>query len=321
MPLTLPIDALANMQVSFKVDLADGGFAFDMLPLRAQATDIDTAGLPCGMKLHLRATSDSCGVTLILDQTEFYPSEFPAAEEPLSGVASESGSGALESQPCSFDFFASVSRYCSPSTFGTPDPLSLRMPQHCQASFNDYFDTLNVERADETNFKSDFPSYTEAAVNDIWENDSQDNKNMDVTPSFEANIEIPLGQIISDTPSIDVPSRTASACSKLSDSPPPQAVGGLRCPDPSCTRSFKSKYTLSKHTKAHEPKSSSLFRCTMGCVMQFSRKHDRLRHEVNRHGRVCDWECKLCLGFFSSETSLKKHRCKKSGVARWICEN
>ncbi|KAJ7627339.1 hypothetical protein FB45DRAFT_1082609 [Roridomyces roridus] len=60
------------------------------------------------------------------------------------------------------------------------------------------------------------------------------------------------------------------------------------------------------------------FPCTMGCLMFFSRKHDRLRHEVAQHGRLCDWECASCQGFFSSQATFKKHRCKPVAVARRI---
>ncbi|KAJ7705028.1 hypothetical protein B0H17DRAFT_1039118 [Mycena rosella] len=85
--------------------------------------------------------------------------------------------------------------------------------------------------------------------------------------------------------------------------------GIYRCPEPGCQRSFKSQYTLSKHTQAHRPKTQSPFPCTMGCALEFSRKHDRLRHEVTQHGRVCA-KCGACRGFFSSEVTLNKHKCK-----------
>ncbi|KAJ7622296.1 hypothetical protein FB45DRAFT_927455 [Roridomyces roridus] len=57
------------------------------------------------------------------------------------------------------------------------------------------------------------------------------------------------------------------------------------------------------------PSPKAKFRCTLGCSLDFSRKHDRLRHEVAQHGRTCEWECEQCGRFFSSEGTLKKHRC------------
>ncbi|KAF7296930.1 Transcriptional regulator prz1 [Mycena indigotica] len=92
----------------------------------------------------------------------------------------------------------------------------------------------------------------------------------------------------------------------------------LHCSEDDCTRSFTSQYTLMKHVKAHERKEKKYFPCSMGCDMRFSRKHDRLRHEVTQHGRVCEWGCPVCLGFFSSESTLTKHKCKATaGSSRW----
>ncbi|KAJ7642263.1 hypothetical protein FB45DRAFT_1126696 [Roridomyces roridus] len=53
-----------------------------------------------------------------------------------------------------------------------------------------------------------------------------------------------------------------------------------------------------------DPKSK--FQCTLGCDLKFSRRHDRLRHEVAQHGRECEWEC---------PGTLEKHRCvgRRSG--------
>ncbi|KAJ7194392.1 hypothetical protein GGX14DRAFT_377994, partial [Mycena pura] len=92
------------------------------------------------------------------------------------------------------------------------------------------------------------------------------------------------------------------------------------CPEASCDRDFTSRYTLAKHIRAHEQAGKILFPCTLGCAMRFSRKHDRLRHEVNQHGRICEWGCEGCAGVFSSETTLRKHRCKGAVGLRWIRE-
>ncbi|KAJ7605889.1 hypothetical protein FB45DRAFT_1068975 [Roridomyces roridus] len=75
--------------------------------------------------------------------------------------------------------------------------------------------------------------------------------------------------------------------------------------------------------KAPEPPRSrwnrrNRFPCTMdaNCQVNFSRKHDRLRHEVAHHGRTCDWECTACGGFFSSHATFKRHRCKPGAAKR-----
>lgn len=79
-----------------------------------------------------------------------------------------------------------------------------------------------------------------------------------------------------------------------------------------CTRRFTSRYTLKIHQEAHRPKEKTLHRCTAGCMELFSRQHDRLRHEVAKHGKVCEWVCGSCQRFFSSSRTLERHKCPVS---------
>jgi hypothetical protein len=120
-------------------------------------------------------------------------------------------------------------------------------------------------------------------------------------------LSVPPSPVTEDNPGTR-PSTPASRRGSPSRSPASRPAH--RCPDPLCARNFTSDYTLAKHMKSHLPKAPRSFPCTMGCTMDFSRKHDRLRHEVAQHGRVCEAECSSCLGFFSSEATLKKHKCK-----------
>lgn len=90
----------------------------------------------------------------------------------------------------------------------------------------------------------------------------------------------------------------------------------LPCLDPTCNRQFLNEYTRKKHMQAHRSeKRRRPFPCTMGCSEQFSRRHDRLRHEVSQHGYQSEWTCDECHGFFLSEKSRNSHRCRKGG--RW----
>ncbi|KAF8919620.1 hypothetical protein CPB85DRAFT_1157343, partial [Mucidula mucida] len=68
------------------------------------------------------------------------------------------------------------------------------------------------------------------------------------------------------------------------------------CLYPDCGRWFTRSYTRNVHMLTHrrsnDPKP---FGCTVnGCSEGFSRKHDRLRHEVRQHGRGSNWRCPLC---------------------------
>lgn len=86
-----------------------------------------------------------------------------------------------------------------------------------------------------------------------------------------------------------------------------------------CERRFTSQYTLKVHMEAHKPKPRASFPCTLGCSERFSRQHDRLRHEVAKHGKVCEFLCDECGRFFSSSKTLGNHKCPVAqGNTRWV---
>jgi len=66
-------------------------------------------------------------------------------------------------------------------------------------------------------------------------------------------------------------------------------------------------------------KQKSNFPCSfVGCREAFSRKHDRMRHEVVQHSRQCEWSCDKCRKFFSTEKTLAKHKCSRLCDSRWL---
>ncbi|TFK35841.1 hypothetical protein BDQ12DRAFT_265457 [Crucibulum laeve] len=86
-----------------------------------------------------------------------------------------------------------------------------------------------------------------------------------------------------------------------------------------CDRRFTSQYTLKVHMEAHKPKPRVSFPCTLGCTERFSRQHDRLRHEVAKHGKVCEFSCEECGRFFSTKKTLGNHKCPVAqGGTRWV---
>ena len=96
-----------------------------------------------------------------------------------------------------------------------------------------------------------------------------------------------------------------------------------RCPKPNCNRKFMNQYTLEVHTKSHNTKLlRTSYPCEMGCKEHFSRRHDRLRHEVTQHGRVCEWVCDDCGRFFSSARTMGHHKCPDARQKTiWINSN
>ena len=107
----------------------------------------------------------------------------------------------------------------------------------------------------------------------------------------------------------------------------------LGCLHPGCKQRFMSEvntfrllypvlsnelfqYTRKLHMSKHGPKTR--FPCEMGCSETFSRQHDRLRHEIAKHGRRCEWLCDNCRRFFSSKETRNKHKCTgTAAVSRW----
>ncbi|KAJ6617015.1 hypothetical protein B0H10DRAFT_1948699 [Mycena sp. CBHHK59/15] len=86
-----------------------------------------------------------------------------------------------------------------------------------------------------------------------------------------------------------------------------------------CKRKFTDEYIREIHMVTHQTKAKPTFPCTFPiCPEVFSRKHDRLRHEVTQHGKQCEWICHKCRKFFASEKTLTKHRCSGCPDTRWV---
>ncbi|KAJ6555585.1 hypothetical protein DFH09DRAFT_1317993 [Mycena vulgaris] len=92
MALTLPLEVLSNMKVSFNVGLSDGTFAFDMAPMTAPP---DMVGLQPesghGMKLHLCAVAEAGSVVLTLSTSGQRINRI--GEESMLDATSQSTSG------------------------------------------------------------------------------------------------------------------------------------------------------------------------------------------------------------------------------------
>ena len=78
------------------------------------------------------------------------------------------------------------------------------------------------------------------------------------------------------------------------------------CSDSGCDREFTSLYALRLHVESHKSEKWAPFQCTMGCSRMFSQRHDRLRHEVTRHGKqgFCQQQLALFLIFPMSWITL-----------------
>ncbi|KAJ7510812.1 hypothetical protein B0H11DRAFT_2215552 [Mycena galericulata] len=331
MSLTLPIHALAAMRVSIKIG-PEGTLAFDMIHTSGQ--EISVVELD-GMKLHLHSVADPTGVTLSL-----FLSGQPTQNESL-GVACN-----LNSQPVScsdppitefafpispglsdVDFFSDASgvETCDPlpadmqlGSFDPPQAFDVfEILQSLESQVFDVYHSQSNTNGPDLSLSASTPaSGSEHPIFDFSPSAESTASYLHTPPYLTPPEEILSPRVSSMAEASLESSGSASPAAPVSGTPLPRLPSSrpdLCCPAPSCGRSFTSKYTLSKHTQTHLRKTHPSFTCSMGCNLEFSRRHDRLRHEVKQHARVCEWECKACLGFFSSKMTLKKHKCRARG--------
>ncbi|KAJ7169351.1 hypothetical protein C8R43DRAFT_1231879 [Mycena crocata] len=103
------------------------------------------------------------------------------------------------------------------------------------------------------------------------------------------------------------PSMPASDDSYVSTKTSEEGKPRVPCLYPDCDRHFKNDYTRSIHMRAHVVKHTR-YPCRQ-CPLVLSRQHDRMRHEVSKHGVVPAFTCTLCSKPFHSEHNLAKHKC------------
>ncbi|KAJ7181416.1 hypothetical protein C8R43DRAFT_869416, partial [Mycena crocata] len=110
-------------------------------------------------------------------------------------------------------------------------------------------------------------------------------------------------------PSTSEPSQSESKQQDPSPSTPSDATRPFQCLHAGCPRWFKRTYTRGVHMRTHRPNENNRkFACTFEeCSLRFSRKHDRLRHEVGSHGMSTQWSCGPCNKYFSSQNTLERH--------------
>ncbi|KAJ7086796.1 hypothetical protein B0H15DRAFT_931356 [Mycena belliarum] len=336
MAVMLPMETLSSVKVSFKVGLPDGAFTFSMVPLGLDAGEIAEAEL--GIRLHLDAVCDANEITLTLFTSRHSTStgyeELQAHQKLLEPFSAASPAEPWIAQSLSDSYRPHTSPDHSSATHAEPEhpefmsnaqskPSDMGLHHHgdlslsFEASGNQYqAQDVSHNFYHEYLFDSASLGFCSRHIDGSQYPRGEFSASSQASQSFASSSPDPEspGASTSTSPST---SPISSFSSPTPTAPRPHGARSRtqQCPEPSCDRQFTSKYTLSKHVTTHEPRPVKFFPCAMGCTMHFSRKHDRLRHEVTQHGRVCEWGCNACLGFFSSEpATLKKHRCRISGA-------
>ncbi|KAJ7192194.1 hypothetical protein GGX14DRAFT_30406 [Mycena pura] len=319
--LTFPVEELSRLQLSFKVGVPHGSFSFDVSPT-STADGLCPKG-KSGAKVHFDTVSDATGVVLKVWTSDVNCND-PSQIQSFSDVSGPIASGSM-SLPATSSSFDPNPDILGLSESGIPWELySLDAGPLSQTPPNVLSDSDGLDFGNDWSI---FGFITQAAQD--FENDVVDSTSTDTCLSEHVYPTILTDQVVQSPPSTDQspPSFTSEACtpyptSDSSSSPPPSSPSTrpkLKCTEPACSRRFKSRYTLKAHLETHKSKTERVFPCTMGCAAFFSRQHDRLRHEVTQHGRVCEWVCKTCSGFFSSSRTLDNHKCRgATGGTRWI---
>ncbi|KAJ7650915.1 hypothetical protein FB45DRAFT_1078170 [Roridomyces roridus] len=297
MSLTLPIQTLLTMQISLRIG-SDG--QIDSLEMGSVNPDA-LGGAPQldGLKLHVQsAITDSSGVRLTMSASmERQPlcSLSPILEPTLVGAER-------------FDLFSQITSgsFEFPGLFDPSQTLADRAELGLTAHKTNQFEAFPISS---DLLLEDIPmGLADVGLQDgdagIWLATCATTPDNDATPSPSDTTSCSEG-IFSPVASESSDTSTNSPC--LSTSEPEHGYK---------PKSHKPRHKLlPRHAlfRKQSNQTRTRFPCTMGCVLAFSRRHDRLRHEVSQHGRPKQWECDLCAKFFSSQKTLEKHnmRCKE----------
>ncbi|KAJ2787715.1 hypothetical protein GGI15_000486 [Coemansia interrupta] len=89
---------------------------------------------------------------------------------------------------------------------------------------------------------------------------------------------------------------------------------GIRCPHPSCNKSFDRRYNLKSHEKTHT--NERPYPCDI-CDSRFSRNHDLKRHK-KIHTGARPFVCQFCGSTFARSDALSRHNDKGSKCKRAV---
>ncbi|KAJ7126294.1 hypothetical protein C8R44DRAFT_781547 [Mycena epipterygia] len=357
MSLTLPVEAMARLQVSFKVLLPDGRLSFDMT----------SSPTPCytrasGMKLHFQGTHDAetGGVTFTIWASESGHPEMNSIDEDCSSVQDSDISHAQHSNNHSLNctWFLSWAQFrtLTPCAFAKTadslDTLSVQAPAIPPSIFPSLGDSpsmVDVLYADNIGLDSETPSIVGSVNNskepftDIFHDHSLFKPGWG-GPFLEAHRENSLSQYSdpayiteitrSEPPSIEprpttLPS-TYNAASSMDAESPTLSVDA----DPSSTVALDATIAPSpspSESLHHDSPSSSFdrsrpYKCLQAdCPLWFKREHTRRVHmtvHLPRTVKDRKFPCTFdgCSIMFSRKHDRLRHEVANHGIStQWNC--
>ncbi|PFH51628.1 hypothetical protein AMATHDRAFT_2904 [Amanita thiersii Skay4041] len=372
MALTLPIEEVARLQVSFKVSLPEGKLTFEMSPnASVDVTDSSMASLR-GLKLHFQGAHDSSGLSLNVwascqqEGSSNPPPLFVTGDGPpfrnTTQVQSPFSSVDNHSQKRHVEAVGEelTGRILSaPLSVPTPSyPLGFECQSPANPLLNGTCNDMAWEENEQFAYINSLDIYsaqcsgggagTSAAFNSPKAESGfvTDSSSTDTCTSTS-----PCSTSYTSSPKFWHPPFTSPLCHTAS-SPSQDGCGTLEtssllssadtemarytaesldnqiatisrpypCLMANCDRWFKRDYTRRVHMLTHlRVRERQPFACTVpDCYERFSRKHDRLRHEVGRHGVEGQWKCSSCNRFFSSNVTMERHFQDKHGKGHGI---
>ncbi|KAJ7780308.1 hypothetical protein DFH07DRAFT_765588 [Mycena maculata] len=313
--LSFPVEELSRLQLLFKVGVPNGSFAFDV----SSTPECVAQQARSGIKVHFCVEATPAGVTLRIwtspENTSKSMDSISTSNALMSpgldiiqqeGIAeSEYLWGLYSLDAACTDILLGVDSLVSGGEACSVFGFSNHLDPDSEGMMADSTNTNNIDTTENSTLEDSSNVWSPTLTNDPKEIPSPPSASHSASP------------ITSDTSSGSSPTSHESSPpspSVSSASPRPK----FECPEPQCKRMFKHPHTLKVHLKTHKSKPRRVFQCTGGCAAFFSRQHDRLRHEVTQHGRVCEWVCEICSVFFSTSRTLENHRCKGASGTRWV---
>ncbi|KAJ7119986.1 hypothetical protein C8R43DRAFT_1152253 [Mycena crocata] len=342
MSLSFPLDELARMQIFIRVSLHGGGFWFDMKSAAKTCSILDQ-----DVKLNIHGCYDDSGdlvFTISVSQNtdtrlsfnKYLPETPNLAIQQLPAIPSNTkGLHQMQGEVSDFLGLADDSATAANSNIttlpfiGNPSASSDSYAW-LQPAWPEF--TENPDPKYPIIAGVDQPISSEVAPT-LW-------------PSGNPYAPPPISRAATPTPSLPPPYDNLSP---LAEPPPPTSPasplastpnsnneqaeivpednlkprdgpGGrpFRCLHAECPQWFTRAHTRRVHMKTHLAgrNSKAKFLCRFdACRVQFSRKHDRLRHEVGTHGMETRWTCASCNKCFSSEATLERHGRERHGLS------
>ncbi|KAL1696333.1 hypothetical protein GGG16DRAFT_108445 [Schizophyllum commune] len=289
MPTTqLPFEELTRLCICANLSSLDGSINLSFRPSPQDAREPQSS-FPSGYQLNLETMTTATGTTLVISLSQ--------VNRGLEDQGDRAGVGALRPRDHILDMldFGTTSAFGSATAAPVPaNSMRQGMPMPDPYAWADYDGLDGI-----------YPGTDEGHARNLLDVTTMDRLLLFNNFEFTDGLQEPYTP--SPSTQEDLAQQPTSPPSSSSSPSPPSSSSNSAC-DPANSPPRKRK-------NASVVKGRN-FPCTMGCGEEFSRQHDRFRHEVLKHERSCRWVCDTCHKFFGSQKNLDRHVCNTK--SRWV---